>query len=159
MNVGLIYLLIASLLLLLSAVKDIQKTKEALKVTGKIALTVLPVLFFIFTLMGIISAFLSREIIASWLGSRSGVLGILIGELAGSIALMVPAAVFPFAGILLNRGASYGAMYGFIMTAILIGVTTLPVEIKIFGKKFTIVRNVLTFVLLFFMGLIFLATF
>lgn len=159
MSSELIYLLIASFLLLLSAIKDIKKTKEALKATGKIALTVLPVLFFIFILMGIISAFISREIIVSWLGYKSGILGILIGEVVGAIALILPAAVFPFAGTLLNRGASYGAIYGFIMTAILIGVTTLPVEIKIFGKKFTIVRNVLTFVLVFFMALLFLVIF
>jgi uncharacterized membrane protein YraQ (UPF0718 family) len=155
MNIGVLYLSIAFILLLLSAVKDLKKTKQALKVTGKIALIVLPVLLLIFILMGVVSAFVSKETIASWLGSGSGVLGTLIGELVGCFALIEPAAVFPFAGVLHDRGASYGALFGFVMTAILIGVSTLPLEIKLFGKNFTIVRNVLTFILVFLLGIIF----
>lgn len=65
MDIGIIYLLIAFILLILSALKDIKKTKQALKVTGKIALTVFPVLFLIFILMGVVSAFVSKETIAS----------------------------------------------------------------------------------------------
>ncbi|MGQ9534397.1 MAG: hypothetical protein ACUVTF_04075 [bacterium] len=65
MNIGIIYLGVAFLLLVLSAGKDIKKTKQTLKVTGKIALTVLPMLFFIFILMGVVSAFVSKETIAS----------------------------------------------------------------------------------------------
>lgn len=82
-------------------------------------------------------------------------LGILIGELVGCFALVQPAAVFPFAGVLRDRGASYGALFGFVMTAILIGVSTLPLEIKLFGKNFTIVRNVLTSIIVFLIGIIF----
>jgi uncharacterized membrane protein YraQ (UPF0718 family) len=156
MDIGVIYLVVAFILLILSAVKDIKKTKQALKASGKIALTVFPVLFLIFILMGVVSAFVSKETIASWLGSGSGVLGILIGEIVGSFALVQPAAVFPFAGVLHDRGASYGAVLGFVMTAILIGVSTLPLEIKLFGKNFTIMRNVLTFILVFLIGMIFM---
>jgi uncharacterized membrane protein YraQ (UPF0718 family) len=156
MDVGIIYLAVAFILLILSAVKDINKTKQALKTSGKVALTVFPVLFLIFILMGVVSAFVSKETIASWLGSRSGVTGILIGEVVGIYALIEPAAVFPFAGVLHDRGASYGAVLGFVMTAILIGVSTLPLEIKVFGKHFTIVRNVLTFVFVLLIGLVFM---
>lgn len=155
MDVGSIYLIVALGFLILSAFKDIEKTKKALKVTGKVALTVLPVLFMIFILMGIIEAFISKEVIAQWLGSGSSVLSIIIGELVGCVALIQPAAVFPFAGFLHKSGANYGAVFGFIMTAILIGIATLPLEMKLFGKRFTIVRNVLTFVIVFIIGIIF----
>ncbi|MGQ9546353.1 MAG: permease [Dehalococcoidia bacterium] len=156
MDIGIIYLLVAFALLILSAVKDIKKTKQALQATGKIALTVLPVLFLIFILMGVVSAFVSKETIASWLGSGSGTLGVFIGEVVGSFALIQPAAVFPFAGVLLERGADYGAILGFVMTAILIGVSTLPLEVKLFGKHFTIVRNLLTFAFVFLIGTVFI---
>jgi len=158
MDIGVIYLLIAFILLILSAVKDTKKTKQALKASGKIALTVFPVLFLIFILMGVVSAFVSKETIASWLGSGSGVSGIFIGEIVGCFALIQPAAVFPFAGILRDRGASYGAILGFVMTGILIGVSTLSFEIKLFGKNFTLTRNILTFVLVFLIGIIFMLT-
>lgn len=155
MDIGIIYLLIAFILLIFSAVKSPEKTKQALKATGKISLTVFPVLFLIFILMGVTSVYISKEIIASWLGRRSGGLGIIIGELVGSFALVQPAAVFPYAGILREKGGDYGSLFGFVMTAILIGLTTLPLEIKLFGKKFTIVRNILTFILIFIMAHIF----
>lgn len=154
MDVGIIYLLVASILLILSAIKDLKKTRDALKVSGKMALTVFPVLFLIFILMGVISVFVSKETIALWLGSGKGLLGIILGEFVGTFALIQPAAVFPFAGALLNKGASYGAIFGFVMTAILIGISTLPVEIKFFGKRFTIVRNLLTLILVFSLAMI-----
>jgi len=78
MNIGIIYLLIAFILLILSVVKSPEKTKQALKAAGKISLTVFPVLFLIFILMGVTSVFVSKETIGSWLGSGSGVLGIVI---------------------------------------------------------------------------------
>ncbi len=156
MGVGVIYLSIAFILLIISAVKDKKKTKQALKVSGKIALTIFPVLFLIFILMGVVSAFVSKETIASWLGSDRGILGILIGEVVGAFALIQPAAVFPFAGVLRDRGADYGALLGFVMTAILIGVSTLPLEIQLFGKHFTLTRNILTFALVFLIGIIFM---
>jgi len=155
MNIGIIYLLIAFILLILSVVKSPEKTKQALKAAGKISLTVFPVLFLIFILMGVTSVFVSKETIGSWLGSGSGVLGIVIGELVGSFALVQPAAVFPYAGILHEKGANYGSLFGFVMTTILIGITTLPLEMKLFGKKFTMVRNILAFILIFIIALIF----
>lgn len=155
MNIGIIYLLIAFILLILSVVKSPEKTKQALKAAGKISLTVFPVLFLIFILMGVTSVFVSKETIGSWLGSGSGVLGIVIGELVGSFALVQPAAVFPYAGILHEKGANYGSLFGFVMTAILIGITMLPLEMKLFGKKFTMVRNILAFILIFIIALIF----
>ena len=155
MDVGSIYLIVAFSLLLLSAFRDIERTKKALKATGKVALTVLPVLFMIFILMGIIEAFVSKETIVQWLGSGGSVLSIVIGELVGCVALIQPAAIFPFAGFLHKNGANYGAVFGFVMTGILIGIATLPLEVKLFGKRFTIVRNILTFIIVLLIGIIF----
>ena len=154
MRAGQIYLIIALALLGISYIKEKQKTKEALKATFKIFYVVLPVLIFVFVLMGLIEAYISRETIVSILGQKSGILGILYAEIVGSIALFMPPAVFPFGGYLHDNGASYGSIAGFVFTAILIGVTTLPVEIKFLGKRFTIARNIFTFVLAFFIALL-----
>ncbi|MCX6063531.1 MAG: permease [Caldiserica bacterium] len=155
MNIGYIYLAVAAILMVLSLIKDRHKTKKALISTGKIALNVLPVLFFIFILMGVINIYVTKHLVVELLGTGSGMWGILIGELVGAIALIEPAAVFPFSGSLLAKGASYGVIYAFASTAVLIGIATLPAELKFMGKKFTIVRNVLTFVLVFLIGLVF----
>jgi len=153
MRAGQIYLIIALGLMASSYLKDKQKTKEAIKATFKILYTIMPVLIFVFVLMGLIQAYVSRETIAAMLGEKTGVMGILYAELVGSIALFLPPAVFPFGGYLHDNGAAYGPIAGFVFTAILIGVTTLPLEIKLLGKRFTIARNILTFVIAFFLAL------
>jgi uncharacterized membrane protein YraQ (UPF0718 family) len=153
MRAGLVYLIIAFGLLGVSYLKEKQKTKEALKATFKILYTIMPVLIFVFVLMGLIQAYVSRETIAAILGKQTGVMGILYAELVGSIALFLPPAVFPFGGYLHDNGAAYGPIAGFVFTAILIGVTTLPLEFKLLGKRFTIARNIFTFVLTFFLAL------
>lgn len=152
MRAGLVYLVIAFGLLSASYLKDKQRTKETLKATGKILYTIMPVLIFVFVLMGLIQAYVSRETIAAILGKETGVLGILYAELVGSVALFLPPAVFPFGGYLHDNGAAYGPIAGFVFTAILIGVTTLPLEFKFLGKRFTIARNILTFGMAFFLA-------
>ena len=154
MRAGQIYLIIAIVLFGISFLKDKQRSKEALKATFKIFYVVLPVLIFVFVLMGLIEAYISRETIVSILGQKSGILGILYAEIVGSVALFMPPAVFPFGGYLLKNGASYGSIAGFVFTAILIGITTLPLEFKLLGKRFTIARNIFTFVLAFFISLL-----
>jgi uncharacterized membrane protein YraQ (UPF0718 family) len=154
MRAGQIYLIIAIVLFGISFLKDKQRAREALKATFKIFYVVLPVLIFVFVLMGLIEAYISRETIVSILGQKSGILGILYAEIVGSVALFMPPAVFPFGGYLLKNGASYGSIAGFIFTAILIGITTLPLEFKLLGKRFTIFRNIFTFVLAFFIALL-----
>jgi uncharacterized membrane protein YraQ (UPF0718 family) len=140
-------------LLWASCLKDKQRTKEALRATFKILYTILPVLIFVFILMGLIHAYVSRETIAAVLGKQTGVRGIFYAELVGSVALFLPPAVFPFGGYLRDNGAAYGPIAGFVFTAILIGVTTLPLEFKLLGKRFAIARNILTFIIAFFLAL------
>jgi uncharacterized membrane protein YraQ (UPF0718 family) len=153
MRAGQIYLIIAFGLLVFSYFKEKQRTKEAIRVTFKIFYTVMPVLILVFVLMGLIQAYVSRETIAAILGKQTGVMGILYAEMIGSIALFLPPAVFPFGGYLHDNGAAYGPIAGFVFTAILIGVTTLPLEFKLLGKRFTIARNIFTFVIAFFLAL------
>jgi uncharacterized membrane protein YraQ (UPF0718 family) len=145
---------VAGVLLALSTVRDRKKTRAALIISGKVTLQVLPVLFFIFVLMGTIEAFVSKDTIAHLLGTGSGVPGILLAETVGSVALIEPAAVFPFSGYLRTSGASYGAIFGFVLAAILIGIATLPLEIKLFGPRFTLFRNVFTFILILLLALL-----
>jgi len=156
MDIGTIYILIAVVLLIISSIKNVTKTKQALLISLKIALNIFPVLLFIFVLMGLLQVMVPKELIAGWLGGKgTGFLTVVYGEIVGCFALIQPAAVFPFAGYLHQNGANYGSILGFVMTAILIGISTIVLEIKLFGKKFTLIRNLLTLVLVFIIGLFF----
>jgi len=53
------------------------------------------------------------------------------------------------AAILLENGAGYMQLSAFVSTLTMVGVITLPLEIRFFGKKFTILRNSLAFALSF----------
>ncbi len=154
MDIGNYYIIVALGLLINSYIKDKKKILKALISVLKISINVLPVIFFIFVVMWLIIVFVSRETIANFLGSRSGIVGILLGEIVGAVALIQPSAVYPFSGTLLNKGASYAVLYAFIGTAILIGVSTLPAEIKFLGKRFTLIRNLLTIIIIFIFSVI-----
>ncbi len=148
-----IYLLLAIILLAISSFKDWQKTRLALKVSVKTFSSLFPLLLFVFVLMGLSQAYVSRETIVAILGSSNALKGILLGAAIGCVALIAPPAIFPVGSYLHQNGAHYGAVAALIITAILIGVTTLPVEIRTFGWRFTLARNVITFLLAIVIGL------
>jgi len=63
-------------------------------------------------------------------GEQSGFSGVLLMALLGSI-LHIPALIsFPLAASLLKSGASVTAVAAFITTLTMIGMVTLPLEIK-----------------------------
>jgi len=155
MAAGYIYLIVGIIGMIISGIVNRKKTKKAMFVSLKILIMILPILLFIFVLMGLVQVFLPRETITTFLGNSHGPLSIILGVFLGSITLIQPGAVFPFAGYLLDNGANYGSIYAFTMSAILIGIATIPLEIKMFGKEFTLVRNTLTFVSIFLMGMLF----
>ena len=61
----------------------------------------------------------------------------------GSVTLIPGFVAFPTAAILLQNGAGYMQLGAFISTLMMVGVMTMPVEIKFFGKKATFLRNIL----------------
>jgi uncharacterized membrane protein YraQ (UPF0718 family) len=147
------YLVLAIILLAISFFKDREKTRLALKASVKTFSSLFPLLLLVFVLMGLSQAYVSRETIAALLGGSNALKGILLGAAIGCVALIAPAAIFPVGGYLYQNGAHYGAVAALIVTAILIGITTLPVEIRTFGWRFTLARNIVTFFLAILIGL------
>lgn len=140
-----IFYLLSISLILLSYYKDKQKTKQALKKAWKSFKNILPQLLGIVTTVGIVIAFLKPETIGKLIGDSSGWFGVLLAALVGSITLIPGFVAFPTAAILLQNGAGYMQLGVFISSLMMVGVMTIPVEIKYFGKKITILRNILAF--------------
>lgn len=128
-------------LLLVSFSKDREKTKTALtkgyKSFFKLLPTILPMMFFI----GISLSILNPTIITKLLGYESGILGIILGLIIGSIAFMPSFVALPLGANLLAHGAGYPQIAGFISTLMAVGFITFPVESKYFGKKTAFLRN------------------
>jgi len=140
-----ILILITVICLILTLVVDQQKTFEGIKRGTLMFLNLLPFLLTVLILVSVFLYLVPEKMIVMLLGAKSGVMGIAIAAVAGSIALLPAFIAFPLAKILLVKGVSYTVVAIFITTLIMVGVLTLPVEFKYLGKKAAIMRNVLSF--------------
>lgn len=146
--------LIAFIWLIFSLIKDKNKTKESLKIALKTFLRTFPIIIIIIIFIGFLLGFLPPDIISKVVGEQASFLGILVTAILGSV-LFVPALIsFPLAASLLKGGASITSVAAFITTLTMVGVVTLPLEIKEMGKKLTILRNVFSFVIAIIIALI-----
>lgn len=132
-------------LLVFSFLKDKTKTKMALKKAWKAFENILPEFLVVILFVGLLLAVINPGVISRIIGSDSGWLGIVLAALVGSVTLIPGFVAFPTAALLLQGGAGYMQIGAFISTLMMVGVVTMPVEIKYFGKKLTIYRNVLAF--------------
>jgi len=130
---------------MLSLVFDQRKTFEGIKRGLKMFLNLLPALLTVLILVSVFLYLVPDKTIIKLLGAKSGVIGVAIAAAVGSIALIPAFIAFPLAKILLVKGVSYTVVAVFITTLIMVGVLTLPIEFKYFGKKAAIMRNVLSF--------------
>jgi len=152
--VGLIYLLLVGTVYLLLLLKNRPKAMQALTISRQSLLKLLPLLVAIFGLVGLFQEFLPSELVSRWLGESSELLALLIGSLAGAIAIGPPLAAYPLAGSLLAAGAWPPAIAAFILSWISVGIVTLPFEAQVFGSRFALLRNVLGFLAAMLSGLL-----
>ena len=138
--------IVTFVLLIFSIIKDKRKTFLALKKAWKSFENILPQFLSILVIIGIMLAVLSPEVISGLIGEKSGWVGLLIASLIGSITLIPGFVAFPLASVLLQNGAGFMQIAVFISTLMMVGIVTIPLEIKYFGKKAAIFRNSLAFV-------------
>lgn len=137
---------IAAAALGVSFAKSRQNTKLALKKAWKSFENIMPQFLTILIIIGIMLAILTPEQISGLIGSESGWMGVVVASVIGAITLIPGFIAFPLAAALLKSGAGYMQIAAFISTLMMVGVVTMPVEMKFFGKKATIIRNVEAFV-------------
>jgi uncharacterized membrane protein YraQ (UPF0718 family) len=135
--------------LAVSLVKSRKKTFLALKKAWKSFENILPQFLSVLVIIGLMLAILQPEVISKLVGSGSGFLGMIILAALGSITLIPGFVAFPLAASLLKNGAGVMQIAVFISTLMMVGIVTLPVEFKYFGKKAAVIRNSLAFILSF----------
>lgn len=142
------YILYAITILLLgiSYYKSKKKTKMALKKAWKAFENILPEFLGVIMLVGVLLAILNPQVISKIIGDNSGMLGVVIAAIVGAITLIPGFVAFPTAAMLLQNGAGYMQIGAFLSTLMMVGIVTMPVEIKYFGKKLTILRNLFAFI-------------
>ncbi|MPN62735.1 hypothetical protein SDC9_210488 [bioreactor metagenome] len=99
-------------------------------------------------------AVVNTDVISQLIGENSGWFGVVLAGSVGAITLIPPYVAFPTAALLVDAGAGYMQIGAFISTLMMVGLVTIPVEMKFFGKKLTLLRNLFAFIFSFFVAII-----
>jgi len=147
MNTTAIIIGIAVAALILAFIKDKDKAVQSLRMALKSFIKMLPMVFIIIIAIGLLLGFVPPDQISRFVGDQSGASGVLLIGVVGAL-LYIPALLsFPLASSIIQNGASVTAVAAFITTLTMIGIITLPLEIKILGKKMALLRNGISFVI------------
>lgn len=128
-----------------SAWKSKEKTGQSLKVAKARFVSTAGEIVGILALVALFLAFIPETAIEAVLGGSSVALSALWGALIGTVTIIPAFVAFPLSSSLVEGGAHLVAVAAFITTLTMVGFATAPVEIEHFGKRFTLVRNILSF--------------
>jgi len=137
--------IVAFALFAVSALKDREKTKKALMKGLKALEGIFPQFLAVLVFVAIVLAVFNAETISRFIGEGSGILGTIAAALIGAVTLIPGFVAFPAAGELLRNGAGTVQIATFVSTLMMVGIVTLPMEIKYFGKRAAIARNSFAF--------------
>ena len=115
--------------------QHISGLKSGLQMT----VTILPLLFCAFIVAGMVQVLLPHELLSRWVGTESGLRGILLGTVAGGLCPGGPYVSLPIVAGLLKSGAGVGTMVAFLTSWSLWAIGRLPMEFGILGWKFTLI--------------------
>ena len=119
----------------------------------------MPQFLSILVIIGIGLTILKPETISTLIGNDSGILGVVLSSLVGSVIMMPTFVAFSTGNTLIQNGAGYAQVSALITTLTMVGVLTFPLEAKYIGKRGAFYRNFLaflfSFVVAFFMGGVF----
>lgn len=143
-TVLIVYALLAAALVA-SIIKNREKTKKAFAFALKVLVKTAPALLGMLGVVGLTLGLLPPETIQKLVGEEAGFAATVIASVIGAITLIPSLIAFPLAGSLLRSGATVMTVSAFITTLVMVGVVTAPMEIKVLGRKFTLLRNGLGF--------------
>jgi uncharacterized membrane protein YraQ (UPF0718 family) len=140
------YLHIATALaLFISCIANRKKTLKAVKIALKRFLAILPAILSMLILVSVVLSLIPDTVVLHYLGREGKFTGVIIASLLGSVTMMPGFIAFPLCGILLEKGVLYMVLSAFTTTLMTVGILTFPIEKAYFGKKVTILRNILSF--------------
>src|SRR5262249_42294699 len=108
----------------------------------KTILLVLPTLIGAFLIAGYIRVLMPEEVVREWLGDESGLKGVLIGYLAGTLTFGGPFISFPIAASFYHAGGSVGTVTTYITSWALWGGGIIFYEFSILGPRLFTIRMV-----------------
>ncbi len=108
-------------------------------------LYITPMLFGVILSVGLFETFITRDIMTS-IFSGNPLYDTFIGTLVGGVSVGQPIVSYIIGGELRDSGVSMYAVTAFILSWVTLGVVQLPLEYELFGRRFTVQRNLLSFI-------------
>jgi len=140
----LILLAITAVALIASLIADRRKTLMGVRRGLRMFVNLLPTLVTVLAAVSLLMAAVHPATLERWLGG-GGPVPFAAALIVGSIALIPGFVAFPLAGVLKDNGATTAVLAAFITTLLMVGVVTLPIEIRFFGRRIAVLRNLLAF--------------
>ena len=119
--------------------------KKALLNSTKGFLSILPMIIAIIAIVGIFNTYITPEFISKLFG-YSHISDIFFGTFIGAIANGHGSISFVIAKGLQEQNVSLYALSTFTLSWVTLGIVNLPLEVSIFGIRFTIIRNILAII-------------
>ena len=132
----------------------VDKTKKALLDGLKSLENIMPQFLAIIFIVGIMLSILDTNTISNFIGKDSGLMGIILSSIVGSITMMPTFVAFSLGDSLLKNGAGYAQVAALISTLTMVGFITFPLESQYIGKKAAYYRNILAFLFSFIVAFI-----
>jgi uncharacterized membrane protein YraQ (UPF0718 family) len=140
----LILLALTAVALIASLIADRRKTLMGVRRGLRMFVNLLPTLVTVLAAVSLLMAAVHPATLERWLGG-GGPVPFVAALIVGSIALIPGFVAFPLAGVLKDNGATTAVLAAFITTLLMVGVVTLPIEIRFFGRRIAVLRNLLAF--------------
>lgn len=132
-------------LLIVSLIKRKEETFKSFKKSKKMMQNMIPQIVSILIIIGYLMALFPQEVIKNVLGEDT-VVSTILAALVGAITIIPAFVAFPLVGSLVDQGASIVVGVSFLTTLTMVGIATFPIEKQEFGLKFTLIRNIMSFV-------------
>lgn len=126
-----------------SAALDRERTRAALRAAATSGLNLLPSLLGVLAAVGLLMAAVPPAAVARLFQSH-GVLGFFLLAATGAVMVSPGPVAYPMLGSLRAMGASLPALAAFLTTLTMVGTLTAPLEVRTFGRRFTLLRQSLS---------------
>lgn len=120
-----------------------QRAWQALAIGAATFGSVLPLIIAVFGLVGILQAWISRDLIVRLLGRGSGIKGLLIAALCGTLLIGPAYIIFPLLMSLQRQGARW-AVIVIVLSSYAVKLQMIPIEVGFLGWPFSLGRSLLT---------------
>ncbi len=133
-------------LMIFSLIRSKEKTISALKIALRKFNPILSLFFLVMAAFAFVVTFVPMESLQKYIGTESGIEGIVLSLGLGSVSVMPGFAAFPLCAALKGEGIPYYIIAAFSLALMNIGIVTFPVEKKFLGFSVALIRNLIALI-------------